>query len=157
ILSGILGPVYSNTPIRKEWGLPAPDGAHVCLDLGEEEFTKGRPHPMIDPEARIERLRIEGGRPDVAVVLLDVVLGYGAHDDPAGRLAPVCADIRAGGRGPAVVAYVLGTDGDPQGLAGQRATLAEAGCIVPLTAGRAALAAAALAARRPELVEEPLS
>jgi len=157
ILSGFLGPVYSNTPIRKGWGLPAPDGAHVCLDLGEEEFTKGRPHPMIDPEARIEHLRVEGARPDVAVVLLDVVLGYGAHDDPAGRLAPVCAELRAGGRGPAVVAYVLGTDGDPQGLAGQRATLAEAGCIVPPTAGRAALAAAALAARRPELVEEPLS
>jgi FdrA protein len=157
ILAGILGPVYSNTPIRKGWGLPAPEGAHVCLDLGEEEFTKGRPHPMIDPEARIEHLRVEGARPDVAVVLLDVVLGYGAHDDPAGRLAPVCAELRAGGRGPAVVAYVLGTDGDPQGLAGQRATLVEAGCIVPLTAGRAALAAAALAARRPDLVEEPLS
>jgi FdrA protein len=157
ILSGILGPVYSNTPIRKDWGLPAPDGAHVCLDLGEEEFTRGRPHPMIDPEARIEHLRVEGARADVAVVLLDVVLGYGAHDDPAGRLAPVCAEIRAGGRGPAVVAYVLGTDGDPQGLAGQRATLEAAGCIVPPTAGRAALAAAALAARRPDLVEEPLS
>jgi len=157
ILSGILGPVYSNTPICKGWGLPAPEGAHVCLDLGEEEFTKGRPHPMIDPEARIEHVRIEGGRPDVAVVLLDVVLGYGAHDDPAGRLAPVCADIRAGGRGPAVVAYVLGTDADPQGLTRQLATLAEAGCIVPPTAGRAALAAAALATRRPELVEEPLS
>jgi FdrA protein len=157
ILSGILGPVYSNTPLRKGWGLPAPDGAHVCLDLGEEEYTKGRPHPMIDPEARIEHLRVEGGRPDVAVVLLDVVLGYGAHDDPAGRLAPVCAEIRAGGRGPAVVAYVLGTDTDPQGLAASRATLAEAGCIVPPTAGRAALAAAALASRRPDLVEEPLS
>jgi FdrA protein len=157
ILSGILGPVYSNTPIRKGWGLPAPGGAHVCLDLGEEEYTKGRPHPMIDPEARIEHLTVEGGRPDVAVVLLDVVLGYGAHDDPAGRLAPVCADIRAGGSGPAVVAYVLGTDADPQGLAAQRATLVEAGCIVPPTAGRAALAAAALATRRPDLVEEPLS
>jgi FdrA protein len=157
ILSGILGPVYSNTPIRKGWGLPAPDGAHVCLDLGEEEYTKGRPHPMIDPEARIEHLRVEGARPDVAVVLLDVVLGYGAHDDPAGRLAPVCADIRACGQGPAVVAYVLGTDADPQGLAAQRAALVEAGCIVPPTAGRAALAAAALATRRPDLVEEPLS
>jgi FdrA protein len=157
ILSGILGPVHSNTPIRKGWGLPAPDGAHVCLDLGEEEYTKGRPHPMIDPEARIEHLRVEGARADVAVVLLDVVLGYGAHDDPAGRLAPVCADIRAGGRGPAVVAYVLGTDADPQGLDAQRAALVEAGCIVPPTAGRAALAAAALAARRPDLVEESLS
>jgi FdrA protein len=157
ILSGILGPVYSNTPIRKGWGLPAPDGAHVCLDLGEEEYTKGRPHPMIDPEARIEHLRVEGAKPDVAVVLLDVVLGYGAHDDPAGRLAPVCADIRAGGQGPAVVAYVLGTDGDPQDLAGQRRKLIEAGCIVPPTAGRAALAAAALVTRRPDLVQETLS
>jgi FdrA protein len=157
ILSGILGPVYSNTPIRKGWGLPAPDGAHVCLDLGEEEYTKGRPHPMIDPEARIEHLRAEGAKPDVAVVLLDVVLGYGAHDDPAGRLAPVCADIRAGGQGPAVVAYVLGTDKDPQDLPGQRRKLIEAGCIVPPTAGRAALAAAALATRRPDLVEETLS
>ena len=157
ILSGILGPVHSNTPIRKGWGLPAPDGAHVCLDLGEEEYTKGRPHPMIDPEARIEHLHEEGARPDVAVVLLDVVLGYGAHGDPAGRLAPVCAEIRAGGAGPAVVAYVLGTAGDPQGLAAQRAALAEVGCIVPPTAGRAALAAAALATRRPGLVAEPLS
>ena len=157
ILSGILGAVYSNTPINKGWALPAPDGAHVCLDLGEEEFTKGRPHPMIDPEARIEHLHEEGARPDVAVVLLDVVLGYGAHEDPAGQLAPVCADIRAGGHGPAVVAYVLGTEGDPQNLAASRATLVEAGCIVPPTAGRAALAAAALATRRPNLVEEQLS
>ncbi|HYH51681.1 MAG TPA: protein FdrA, partial [Acidimicrobiia bacterium] len=157
ILSGILGPVHSNTPIRKDWGLPAPDGAHVCLDLGEEEYTKGRPHPMIDPEARIEHLRQEGARPDVAVVLLDVVLGYGAHDNPAGQLAPVCAEIRADGRGPAVVAYVLGTGADPQGLEDQRAALTAAGCIVPPTAGRAALAAAALATRRPELVQESLS
>jgi FdrA protein len=157
ILAGILGPVHSNTPIRKGWGLPAPDGAHVCLDLGEEEFTKGRPHPMIDPEARLEHLRVEGARPDVAVVLLDVVLGYGSHPDPAAVFAGVCAELRDGGRGPAVVAYVLGTAGDPQGLAAQRAKLAEAGCIVPHSAGRAALAAAALATRRPELVEEPLT
>src|SRR6185295_12029570 len=133
ILCQAPGPVYSNIPLRSGLGLPAPDGAHVCLDLGEEEYTKGRPHPMIDPEARIEHLRIEGARPDVAVVLLDVVLGYGSHDDPAGRLAPVCADIRAGGQGPAVVAYVLGTDNDPQDLTRQRKTLVEAGCIVPPT------------------------
>jgi FdrA protein len=157
ILSGILGPVYSNTPIRKGWGLPAPDGAHVCLDLGEEEFTKGRPHPMIDPEARIEHLRTEGARPDVAVVLLDVVLGHGSHADPADLFADVCSELRDGGRGPAIVAYVLGTANDPQGLARQQGLLREAGCIVPPTAGRAALAAAALAARRPELVGEPLS
>jgi FdrA protein len=156
ILSRLLGPVHSNTPLRKGWGLPAPPSSHVCLDLGEEEYTRGRPHPMIDPEARIEVLRQEGSGRAVAIVLLDVVLGHGSHPDPAGRLAPVCAEIHDGGRGPVVVAYVLGTDADPQGLEAQQATLAEAGCLVTSTAARASLAAAALATRRPELAELPL-
>jgi FdrA protein len=144
--------VYSNTPIDKAYRLPAPAGAHTCLDLGEEEYTKGRPHPMIDPEARIERMRQEGTDPEVAVVLIDVVLGYGSHPDPAGRLAPVVREVMAGGAGPQVVAYVLGTDGDPQGFREQQATLRQAGCIVPATAARAALAAAAIATRKPDLV-----
>jgi FdrA protein len=147
ILSRLLGPVYSNTPIDKGHGLPAPEGAHVCLDLGEEEYTKGRPHPMIDPEARVELLRQEGASPEVGVILLDVVLGHGAHADPAGQLAPVCRDVIAGGEGPAVVAYVLGTEGDPQGFEDQRAKLRDAGCIVTETAARASLATAAIALR----------
>src|SRR5690606_25987262 len=57
VMSKRLGPVYSNTPLREDLGLPAPDGAHVCLDLGEEEYTKGRPHPMIDPLARADELQ----------------------------------------------------------------------------------------------------
>jgi FdrA protein len=149
-LSTVLGPVYSNTPLEKDLGLPAPDGAHVCLDLGEEEYTKGRPHPMIDPEARIELLREVGGDERVAAVVLDVVLGYGAHPDPAAELAPVCAEIVSRG-GPAVVVYVLGTGGDPQDLGRQRAAFVDAGCVVTETAARAALAAAAIAQRRPEL------
>ena len=152
ILSGLLGPVYSNTPLDKACGVPAPPGSHICLDLGEEEYTKGRPHPMIDPEARLALLRDAGRDAEVAVVLLDVVLGHGSHPDPAGQLAPAIAEVRAGGRGPAVVAYVLGTEGDPQGLDAQRAKLEEAGCVVPATAARASLAAAAIASRRPELV-----
>jgi FdrA protein len=153
LLSGVLGPIHSNTPLRKGWDVPAPPGSHVCLDLGEEEYTKGRPHPMIDPSIRLEYLAEEGRDPATAVVLLDVVLGYGANDDPAGALAPVCAQVRAGGA--QVVAYVLGTEADHQGLAAQQATLAEAGCLVAPTAARAALAAAAIATRRPELVLAP--
>ncbi len=152
ILTRLLGPVWSNTPLDHAYEVPAPDGAHVCLDLGEEEYTKGRPHPMIDPAARIEWIRAEGSRPDVAVVLLDVVLGHGSHPDPAGELAPVCEEIRAGGRGPQVVAYVLGTEHDPQGFAGQVARMEAAGCIVTATAARASLAAAAIALRQPGLV-----
>ncbi len=152
ILTRLLGPVWSNTPLDHAHQVPAPAGAHVCLDLGEEEYTKGRPHPMIDPAARIEWIRSEGARPDVAVVLLDVVLGHGSHPDPAGELAPVCEEIRAGGDGPRVVAYVLGTDHDPQGFAGQVARMEAAGCLVTPTAARATLAAAAIALRRPGVV-----
>jgi len=152
ILSRLLGPVWSNTPLDKAYRVPAPAGSHVCLDLGEEEYTKGRPHPMIAPEARVELLREEGRSAETAVVLLDVVLGHGSHPDPAGELAPVCAEIIAGGAGPRVVAYVLGTGGDPQGFAGQRAKLRDAGCVVTETAARASLAAAAIALREPARV-----
>ncbi|MGZ4594299.1 MAG: protein FdrA [Actinomycetes bacterium] len=153
ILEGLLGPVYSNEPLRAQHGLPAPDGAHLLLDLGAEEYTRGVPHPMIDPSGRLALLRQQANDPEVAVVLLDVVLGLGSHADPAGQLAPICAELMNGG-GPQVVAYVLGTDGDPQGYSRQRATLQEAGCIVPETNARAAYAAGALALRRPELAEE---
>jgi FdrA protein len=147
ILGDALGPVYSNTPLSESLRLPAPPGSHFCLDLGEEEFTVGRPHPMIDPQARVEMLDEQGRDPAVAVILLDVVLGLGAHPDPASQLAPACA--RAVQAGAAVVTYVLGTHHDPQGYGRQREILESAGCIVTETAARASLAAAAIALRDP--------
>jgi FdrA protein len=150
LLGRALGPVWSNTPIDKRYGLPAPAAASVCLDLGEEEYTRGRPHPMIDPETRLGMLRELRDDPDVAVVLLDVVLGHGSHADPAGMLAPVCAQLCGSAGGPQVVAYVLGTEGDPQGYDGQVRALVEAGCVVTETAARAALTAAAIATRDPQ-------
>jgi FdrA protein len=144
ILGRTLGEVRSNTPLRTEWGLPAPSGSHQCLDLGEEEYTRGRPHPMIDPQARIELLIEHAADPHVAAIILDVVLGYGAHPDPAGLLGPVCESVMADG-GPQVVAYVLGTEHDPQGFTSQRERLVEAGCIVTETSARSSLVAAAIA------------
>jgi FdrA protein len=152
ILSEHLGPVRSNTPLDPALGLPTPAGRHICLDLGEEEYTKGRPHPMIDPQARIELLREQGTDADVAAIILDVVLGYGAHPDPAAELAPVCAEVTADG-GPLVVVYVLGTHGDPQGFDTQRQAFTDAGCVVTETAARASLTAAAIAHRDPNLCE----
>jgi FdrA protein len=150
ILGDVLGPVYSNVALAESLRVPAPPGSHVCLDLGEEEYTVGRPHPMIDPQARVEMLDEQARDPAVAVILLDVVLGLGAHEDPAGQLAPACA--RAVQQGATVVAYVLGTDHDPQGYARQREILQDAGCVVTETAARAAFAAAAIAVRDPMLV-----
>ena len=82
LLGRTVGEVRSNTPIHKDWGLPAPPDVHQCLDLGEEEYTRGRPHPMIDPEARIELLREHAADPHVAAVILDVVLGHGVPPRP---------------------------------------------------------------------------
>jgi FdrA protein len=107
---------------------------------------------MIDPEARLEVLRSLGSESDVAAVLLDVVLGYGAHPDPASLLAPACAEL-ARPDGPRLVVYVLGTAGDPQDLGRQRSSFSEAGAIVATTGARAALAAAAIARRDPSIVD----
>jgi FdrA protein len=150
VLSRRLGPVYSNAPLRPDWRLPAPPSAHICIDAGEEEFTAARPHPMIDAAARADLLTEAGDDRSTAVLLFDVVLGHGAHPDPAGALAPVVEATT----GPAVVINVVGTDADPQGLDGQRRRLAEAGALVAPTGARAALLAAAIAGRRPSVVEE---
>ncbi|HLI38623.1 MAG TPA: FdrA family protein [Streptosporangiaceae bacterium] len=152
VISGLLGPVYSNEPLVRANTVPAPPGSNVLLDLGAEEYTRGRPHPMIDPQSRIEILREQAREPEVAAVLLDVVLGHGSHPDPAAALAPVLEEIMADG-GPQVIAYVLGSSGDPQGYARQRARLEAAGCLVTETAARAAYLAAAIAVRAPELAE----
>jgi FdrA protein len=148
ILGSTVGEVRSNTPINPAWGLPAPPDSHQCLDLGEEEYTRGRPHPMIDPQARLEVLEEHAADPHVAVIILDVVLGHGADRDPAQTLAPACQAAMADG-GPQVVAYVLGTDQDPQGFQAQRDRLVQAGCIITETAAQASLVAAAIATGGP--------
>lgn len=139
-------PVYSNTPIDKKLGMPAPVNSSTLLDLGEEEYTRGRPHPMIDPVARVEFLEEAGADPQVAVIVMDLVLGHGAHPDPAAVFAPICQRIMESG-GPQIVVYVLGTDADPQHYTSQVAALSKAGCLVPMTNARAAILAAHLAER----------
>jgi len=128
--------VYSNAPLDKQYRLSDSlvSQEHTIIDLGEDEFTVGRLHPMMDNDLRIRRLEKEAGDPQVAVILLDVVLGYGAHPDPAGELAPAIAAARAAaskaGRYLEVVAVVCGTDEDPQDLESQIAQLEEAGALV---------------------------
>ena len=107
---------------------------HAIVDLGSDEFTQGRPHPMIDPLPRAERLKQEGENPNLALVLLDVVLGTGSHPDPAGAMLPAIAKVQqdAQKRGQQVVfvTSVTGTQGDRQGFDGQVSKLERAGVIV---------------------------
>lgn len=117
--------------------------AHEVLDLGDDAYTVGRPHPMIDARLRTELIREAVADPATAVVLLDVVLGHGASPDPAGPLADALAD-----RGDIVaVASVCGTDDDPQGRAGEEALLARAGVLLAPSNAQAARVAARIAAR----------
>ncbi|HJZ62270.1 MAG TPA: hypothetical protein VKD47_08955, partial [Miltoncostaeaceae bacterium] len=116
---------------------------HGCLDLGEEEYTRGRPHPMIDPLPRAE-LIVEAARdPRLAVLLLDVVLGHASHSDPAGALVPAIEAARAARPELVTVAHVVGTESDPQVASRQEATLRDAGVLLaPTNAAAARLAAA---------------
>jgi FdrA protein len=141
--------VASNVPVPGARAIGAADGAHMMLDLGDDAFTRGRPHPMIDPLVRDGPLAAALADPDVGVVLLDVVLGHGVHPDPAGHLA----DMLCGRDGHTpVIASVTGTEADPQSWSGQVAKLEAAGVIVAQSNAQAAeLAIAAL----PSAIERP--
>jgi FdrA protein len=125
------------------------------VDLGADEYTVRRAHPMIDPAARIAEIGRAAADPGTAVILLDVVLGHGAAADPAGDLAPALEagrrSARAHGRDIALVATVVGTDADPQGMRGQIARLEGAGAWVLPSNAQAARAAACIAGGEPAL------
>lgn len=122
-------------------------GGHRFVDFGGPSYTRGRPHPMIDPELRNAAVRAAGADRGVGVILADVVLGWGAHPDPAGELARAAADARAaaGRRALHVVAHVVGTDDDLQRLGEQEAKLRAAGVLLCATNRSAAALARRLA------------
>ncbi len=150
LLKDSLGTLYSNGPVAGCHRLDdsAHSRQHTVLDLGADEFTVGRAHPMIDPTLRNLRIVQEAGDPETAVLLLDVVLGYGSHADPAGETAEAVREARAvaerDGRYLAVVASVCGTEGDPQDLKEQEMALGRVGARVFASNAQACRFAAAL-------------
>ena len=132
-------------------GVSGEGTGHRVVDLGDDVFTVGRPHPMIDGTVRREWIARAFADPTTAVLLLDLVLGYGAHPDPAAELVPALDGARraaAGqGRRLAVVASVTGTEQDPQRRSVQVATLRKAGVVVMDSNAQAARLAALIAAR----------
>jgi FdrA protein len=132
----ITEPVCSNAPLAHEFQMKDSTRSekNVAVDLGEEEFTVGRPHPMIDNDLRIRRLLQEARDVETAVIFLDVVIGYGAHADPAAELGQAVQQAReqaaSEGREVIFIASVTGTEQDPQGLSRTAARLREAGVIV---------------------------
>ncbi|KRC52919.1 MULTISPECIES: FdrA family protein [unclassified Nocardioides] len=145
LAAATLGDVRSNIPLSPELALDSSLLApgHLMIDFGDDGLTRGRAHPMIDPTLRLEHLAKVAADPDTAVILLDVVLGHGAEDDPAAGLAPAVRAARAAREVPVVVACV-GTSADQQGLARQAEALAAAGAEVHLSNAAATRRAVAL-------------
>jgi FdrA protein len=141
--------IHSNIPVKGAIELENPKSqsvGHTALDLGDDAFTVGKPHPMIDQGARIERILQEAADPTVRIILLDVVIGWGAHADPASELAAAITQAKhiakTEGRNLAVIGFVCGTDKDPQGFAAQEATLKSAGMVLAGNSANAAWLAA---------------
>jgi FdrA protein len=138
--------VESNVPVPGAAAMTGARDAHVMIDLGADEFTRGRPHPMIEPAVRDRPLADALADAQTGVILLDIILGYGGHPDPAGHLADI---LRGRAGGPRIIASVTGTDGDPQRRSEQVRKLAEAGVLVAdSNADAAATAIVAIGASR---------
>lgn len=155
VIRDLVGGVYSNIPLKPELKLEDSNKSkeHAFVDMGDDEFTVkiGKPHPMIYHELRQKRILAEASDLETAVVLLDIVLGYGAHEDPGGLLAPTVVQAKKiaeeGGRYLSVVASVCGTLQDPQNLTSQEEKLRSASVVVMPSNAQAARMAALIASR----------
>ncbi len=140
--------IYSNIQPDKAFKLedPLTSQTHTLIDLGDDAFTIGRPHPMIDPSIRQERLKIELADPHVAVILMDFVLGFGAHENPAGQVQEFLENAQRQNRydldSLSIIASITGTKTDFQDMAEQKRLLENMNCIVmPSNAQASRLAA----------------
>jgi FdrA protein len=160
IAAETLGPVRSNIPLTPDLALGADlaSNGHTVIDFGDDRMTQGRPHPMIDPSRRLECMAAEARDPDCGVLLLDLVLGYSAHPDPAGELAEAIAGAKATARGRGadlpVVVSLVGVESDPQGLTRSAEPLRGAGAAVFLSNARATRQALALLGHPAQGTEE---
>lgn len=127
---------------------PMKSNGHNLVDLGDDIFTQGKPHPMIEPTIRLERILLEARNPETSVILLDFELGLGSHDDPVGVTMDTILEAKKisekEGRHITFVAYVCGTDKDSQGLEKSEKQLRDQGVLVSKTNAHAALIAAAI-------------
>ena len=153
LITPLLGEIFSNSPLKPHLKLEDSTLSknHTCVDMGAEEFVIGRPHPMIDYTLRNQRIIKEGNDPETAVILLDVVLGYGSHENPAAELISPIQEARANaernGRYLSVVASIVGTSLDPQEIEKQYKLLEDVGVIIMPSNAQAARLAALIATR----------
>ena len=162
-LQSFLTPIYSNVPITESQRIEDvwASHEHTILDLGDDVFTQGRLHPMMDNDLRLRRLQHEAADPEVSMILLDLILGAGAHMDPAAEIAPAVSEALAGakkdGRSLEIAFVVIGTSDDPQDLSYQMEQLQQAGAILFSDPARAVEYVSRRFARPSQQVGQPVS
>jgi FdrA protein len=150
VLRPFVGHLTSNVAKKPEEKMkdPLKSEGHNLVDLGDDIFTQGKPHPMIEPSIRNERILLEAKQPETAVILLDFELGIGSHSDPVGVTLPAIEQAyqiaKQQGKKIVFVAYVCGTQQDHQGLTSAEERLKQAGVILGQTNAHAAIIAAHL-------------
>lgn len=153
VLYPLIGNIHSNVPLAAEYKLDDANKSiqNCCIDMGSEDFVVGRPHPMIDFTLRKQRIIKEASDPETAVILLDIVLGYGSNPDPASELVPTIEEAKAiaekDGRRVCFVTSVLGTTEDPQNLHKQERKLKRADVVIMPSNAQAARIAALITTR----------
>jgi FdrA protein len=146
ILQEMVRDLHANVSFGKCRKLASPHMSvkNTLVDMGDEEFTKGKPHPVIDPSILKDRLLKEGSDPETAVILFDLLLGYGAHPDPVSTIEETLAAMQRAaqenGRHLSIVASICGSTRDPQGFEDQKLRLEALGVWVLPSSGQAALA-----------------
>jgi FdrA protein len=151
ILKKMLGELHANVKFGGVTYLENPHNSigNSVVDMGDEEFTRGKPHPVMDPSILNDRLIQEGKNPEVAVILFDLLLGYGAHENPVGQIKEAIREIngtaKKEGRHISLAASITGTQLDPQGLENQIKGLADLGVKVLLSNAQAAIYAGLIA------------
>ncbi len=132
ICKDMIGFINSNAPLNPEYRLKDSwkSVGHTIIDLGEDEFTVGRPHPMIDFSLRNKKITDEAADKEVAILLLDLVLGYGSHMDPLAEFVPAFSEAKKIAPELLIICSITGTDGDPQNRSRIKAGLEQAGAIM---------------------------
>lgn len=140
ILNNQINDVYSNIAIDPKYQIEDPEVSqgHTVLDMGEDYFTEGKPHPMIDPEARAKRIVVEGNDPETGIILFDCVLGYGSHEDPSDSIIRAIRKVKETRNDIVFVGSVTGTNKDPQSLETIEKALRDEGVFVLPTNAQAA-------------------
>ncbi|MBT4333390.1 MAG: FdrA family protein, partial [Candidatus Cloacimonetes bacterium] len=103
---------------------------HTLVDLGEDEFTVGRLHPMIDFDLRNKRILQEANDKETAIILFDLVLGFGANEDPISEILPIIKKAQIIAPDISFICSVTGTEQDPQNRSRIIKVLDENGVIV---------------------------